>query len=196
MKKTTGFLALLFMAANMIVSAQNKVKVIIHSKTGYEGYETFADAAQKKLEDVFNSEKFKQAILNGQFTNTRGFTNQQLYDLIIKAHETAGPGGQDNVVDLNVRILTRERDGKRWMRNCRIGSRAGTYGVDGAGDGVTAICPQRLKLWFDTGDTASLAGHYAHEYMHLLGFSHNGIESSSFVYSVGNIVERLIREGV
>lgn len=48
------------------ISAQ--VAVVIHSKTGYEGVETFADRSAKVLEGVFNSEKFKNAILHGTFS--------------------------------------------------------------------------------------------------------------------------------
>jgi hypothetical protein len=193
MKCIIGFLALMLGLHSV---AQPRVTVVIHSKTGYTGFENFADQSAQKLQQTLNSEKFQQAILTGNFTETNGLSNQQIYDAIMLAHEKDGEGGRDNVVDLRVRTLTLERDGKRWMRNCRIGSWAGTIGVDGSGDGVTAICPQRLKLWFDAADMASLAGHYAHEYMHILGFSHRKKKSTSLVYQVGDIIEQIVREGM
>jgi len=174
---------------------QSNIRVKLHTMTGYEGHEDFAKLAIQKLEMVVNSEQFKQSILNGNFTKRNGYTNEQIYDLILKAHEIQGKGGQDSVIDLRIRTITLERDGKRWMRNCKIGSPAGTIGIDGQGDGETAICPQRLSFWKEQSNVASLAGHYAHEYMHILGFSHSGRrKSSSLVYQVGNIVERLVKE--
>lgn len=74
-----------------------------------------------------------------------------------------------------------------------------TIGIDGNRDGVTAICPQKLKLWAKTNRINKLAGHYAHEYMHILGFNHRhwigfssyGWKNKTFVYKVGNIVSYL-----
>jgi hypothetical protein len=180
----------------IVLFGQNKVTVIIHSFKNYDGYENFANMAAKKLEIVLNSEKFKQAILTGSFTKIDTLTNQQIYDAIMKAHEVQGDGGQDGVVDLRVRTITLEQDGKKWIRNCKIGSWAGTIGIDGQGDGITAICSERLKLWADSSDYAQLAAHYAHEYMHIIGFSHFGRKKGlTLVYQVGDIVERLIKEG-
>ncbi len=178
-----------------ILDGQPNVRVKLHSMTGYEGYEDFAKLAIQKLEMVINSNQFEQEILNGNFSKTNGYTNKQVFALIMNAHEIQGEGGQDSVIDLRIRTITLERDGKKWMKNCKIGSWAGTIGIDGQGDGETAICPQRLSFWKEQSNVASLAGHYAHEYMHILGFSHSGRrKSSSLVYQVGNIVERLVKE--
>ncbi|MGC4042002.1 MAG: hypothetical protein QM710_14755 [Flavobacterium sp.] len=89
--------------------------------------------------------------------------------------------------------MTEARDGKKWMRRCEIGSWAGTIGIDGCGDGVIATCPQHLQDWFNNSNIAALAAHYMHEYMHHLGFRHDGRKSKSLVYMVGNIVENLIK---
>ena len=185
-----------FLVIHAFASGQNIVDVRIHSMTGYDGYENFAESAAEKLEAVLNSEKFEQAVLSGNFKNTRGYSNQQILSLIIKAHETQGDGGEDNVVDLRVRTID-ETDDKKWLRNCEPGSSAGTVGIDGKGDGVTAICPQVLKAWSDTNDTAALAAHYAHEYMHILGFSHSWFQKrKSLVYRIGEIVEEIGKENL
>lgn len=192
-----AFKTILLILVSLNCFAQSKVTVVIHSKKGYEGYEKFADQAAQKLEEVLNSEKFKQAILNGHFTHTDGMTNQQIYDDIMKAHEEQGAGGTDSVVDLRIRTVSLEQDGKKWMRNCKPGSWAKTIGIDGQGDGVTAVCPYWLKAWADAGNYPELAAHYAHEYMHILGYGHPGKRKClSLVYQVGEIVERLLKEGL
>lgn len=188
---------ILLLIVSMVSYGQQKVTVKLHSKVGYEGFENFANSSIQKLELVINSEKFKQKVLSRKFKKTNGMSNQEIYDHIIKAHEKQGPGGSDNVIDLSIRTITLEKDGKKWMKNCELDSWAQTIGIDGQGDGVTAICPQRLKLWSDKNDIASLAAHYAHEYMHILGFSHRGANKrKSLVYQIGDIVEEVIKEGI
>jgi hypothetical protein len=185
-----------FLMACLSASAQNKVTVLIHSKTGYEGSELFADETAKKLEAALNSEKFKAKIIEGNFTETNGLTNQQIYEKILFAHEVVGAGGTDAVVDLRVRTMNRQTDGKKWMRWCKIGSSMKTIGKDGGNSGVVATCPQWLEFWRNSNMLSDLAGHYAHEYMHLLGFSHFGKKSTSLVYQVGNIISAIIKEGI
>ena len=192
-----NFLVIIFSIFTLSTFGQQKLTVKLHSIVGYEGYESFANISIQKLELVLNSEKFKQKVLTRKFTKTKGMSNNEIYDLIIKAHEVQGLGGNDNVVDLRIRTLTLEKDGERWMKNCEPNSWAGTIGIDGQGDGVTAICPQRLKMWSEKNDYGSLAGHYAHEYMHILGFSHSGLNKrKSLVYKIGDIVEEVINEGL
>lgn len=173
---------------------EKKVKVKLHDVTDYGDHKPFADKAAQTLEDVFNSEEFKNEVLRGQFNATKGLTNEELYDKIMTAHEVDGPGGQDGVVDLRARTLRIDSDESEWKNPCE----GSTIGVDGAGTGVTAICPQRLVEWSKEDDPAALAAHYAHEYMHILGFSHkralfstNGWKRKTFVYQIGDIVENL-----
>lgn len=172
---------------------EKKVKVTLHDVTGYGDHKPFAYKAAQILEDVFNSEEFKEEVLKGKFNATKGLTNQQLYDKIMTAQEEAGPGGQSGVVDLRARTLRLDSDESGWKKPCE----GTTFGVDGAGTGVTAICPQRLVEWSKKDDTAALAAHYAHEYMHMLGFNHkkflatSGWTKKTFVYQIGDIVENL-----
>ncbi|SFQ49300.1 hypothetical protein SAMN04515668_2544 [Hymenobacter arizonensis] len=46
------------------------------------------------------------------------------------------------VVDLRLRTITLAEDGAFWMKACEPGSLQGTIGLDGAGTGVAAVCPQ------------------------------------------------------
>jgi hypothetical protein len=174
------------------------IKIHIQSITGYGQYESFARAAVASLEKVFNSLQFKDRVLNGSFLRTNGLSNQELYECIQKAHEVQGPGGEDNIVDLRLRVISLEIDGAQWMQNCELDSRAGTIGIDGKDDGVSALCPQRLELWATENRKADLAGHYAHEYMHIIGFDHHTIlrkrMSKTFVYQIGDIVSELIEQ--
>lgn len=197
MKQLITFLILVASALNS--SAQTKVLVKIHSIEGYpEKSLPLVEKARDALERVINSEEFRKEIMKSSFIRTNGRTNSELYDKIILAHEQYGPGGSDYVIDLRVRTLRINEDERKWKKKCEPGSRSGTIGIDGNGDGITAICPQRLEKWTDEGDYASLAGHYAHEYMHILGFGHHRRlfntdrwRQKTFVYKVGNIVNEL-----
>ncbi len=71
-----------------------RVKVQLHSIVGYEQHEDFAKRAIVALEQVLNSEEFKQGVLNGNFIRAEGLSNQQLYDRIMGAHEVQGLGGR------------------------------------------------------------------------------------------------------
>jgi hypothetical protein len=199
MKK--GNLILIFLTlANVAFGQTQHITVKLHTITGYGQNEEFARKAATALEEVLNSEEFKTRMLSMTYLRTNGLTNQQLYDLIMKAHEVQGEGGQDGVVDLRVRTLRIDGDESIWKDNCEIGSHSGTIGIDGNGDGVTAICPQRLALWVSENNIAELAGHYAHEYMHILGFGHYkflGTQSwreKTFVYKIGNLVSELVEK--
>lgn len=172
-----------------------QVKVQLHSITGYGQHEDFAKRAIAALERALNSDAFRTGVLNGNFIRTEGLTNQQLYDRIMAAHEIQGPGGQDGVVDLRARTLRVDGDEANWKDNCE----GSTIGIDGKGDGVTAICPNKLAIWANQNRIDQLAGHYAHEYMHILGFSHynrlrgQAWREKTFVYKIGNLVVRLVK---
>lgn len=199
MKKNI-FLLITLLASTMSFGQTKHVTVKLHSITGYGQNEEFAKKAATALEQVLNSEEFRTRMLAMKYLRTNGLANQQLYDKIMTAHEEQGEGGQDGVVDLRVRTLRIDGDESKWKDNCEIGSRSGTIGIDGNGDGVTAICPQRLELWVSENNVAELAGHYAHEYMHILGFGHYkflGTQSwreRTFVYKIGNLVYELVKK--
>lgn len=194
------FVLTLIIIANLSLGQTQHVIVKLHSITGYGQDEEFAQKASKAFEKVLNSDEFRTQMLVKTYLGTNGLSNQQLYDKIMAAHEEQGEGGQDGVVDLRVRTLRIDGDESIWKDNCEIGSHSGTIGIDGNRDGVTAICPQRLTLWANENNIAELAGHYAHEYMHILGFGHYkflGTQSwreKTFVYKIGYLVSELVEK--
>jgi hypothetical protein len=177
------------------MSYGQKVIVKLHSIEGYGEYEDFARKAAKLLEEVFNSEEFKSRVLKGNFKKTNGLNNARLYDVIMQAREKDGAGGEEGVVDLRVRTLDLNGKDAEWKDNC-YGS---TIGVDGGGSGISAICPNKLEKWVKEEQVSQLAGHYAHEYIHQLGFNHyrswwdltNSEKKKTFVYQIGDLVEKL-----
>lgn len=188
------FLLLICFAAHTISQAQ--VKVRLHSIVGYNGHEEFARRAAAAFETVVNSPEFRDRVLAGTYLKTNGLTNEQLYDRIMAAHEVQGPGGADSVIDLRARTLRVDADESDWKDNCN----RSTIGVDGSGTGVTAICPNKLKRWVEKDKVGELAGHYAHEYMHILGFDHinrrrgQRWRERTFVYKIGNLVAELVEK--
>lgn len=188
----------LLLSLTTICFAQNsKVIVKLHSIEGYGEHEEFARKAAKLLEDVLNSKEFEDKVKdkNTKFTKTNGLTNAQLYDRIMLAREQDGNSGADSVVDLRVRTLDLEGADSGWKKYCY----GNTIGVDGGGSGVLATCPNKLEAWAKAGKTSELAAHYAHEYIHQLGFNHyrswwdfnNSQKWESFVYKIGNLVAEL-----
>jgi hypothetical protein len=173
-----------------------QVKVMLHSVVGYGQNEAFARKAAAAFERVLNSDEFKRTVLDTTFIKAKGYTNQQLYDIIMKAHEVEGSGGQDGTVDLSARTLRVDGDESKWKNDCE----GSTLGIDGTGDGVTAVCPNKLQTWVSQNELNELAGHYAHEYMHILGFNHyNPLRGQkwrekTFVYVIGNIVSDLVEK--
>ncbi len=155
---------------------------------GYGQDSSFARSAASLLEKIVNSDYFKEAVINNKYSRSQGLNSTEIYNRIMLAHEVEGPGGQDHVIDLRLRTINL-KDGKGWMDNCEPGSNAGTIGIDGAGTGVAAVCPQWLRSTAISKDTLSLAAHFIHEYMHTLDFDHIHRASKSVPYKIQNIVE-------
>lgn len=195
-------LILIFLLSVAVGSTKNKpahkapeVRVIIHSMKDYTPYEAFAYATAAKLEKVLNSKEFLDKLMDARLTLDRGRSNREVYNHLMMAHEESGPGGEDGVVDLRLRIVTREADTQEWMDNCKFGSSTRTIGIDGSGTGINAVCPNWLQCWAEKGDTAALAGHFIHEYMHTLGYVHyHPWKYKSVPYQIGNIVEAILNK--
>jgi hypothetical protein len=190
-------LMVLSFAGIAITHAQTLVTVKIDSIVGYGEHEAFARGTAVKLEELLNSPQFKAAVVAEKYTWNKNLEPIDIYNIIMRAHETDGPGGVDSVIDLRLRTITFEHDGQKWMTNCEPGSRSGTIGIDGGNSGIAAICPQWLKIWEDKKDTASLAAHFMHEYIHVLGFSHQKWGSKrqhkTVPYKIQGIIEQLMK---
>lgn len=193
MKRNIFFATILtcLICVSFSLAQEKKITVALHDTQGYGANESFARKAAQLLEDVLNSEEFKKEVLKRKFKSTNGLSNQQIYDKIMAAHEEEGPGGQDGVVDLRARVLRIDSDESEWKKPCN----KRTIGVDGAGTGIMAICPQKLIKWAEDEKPEYLAAHYAHEYMHILDFHHEEKpKNKSVVYQIGDIVEDLAEE--
>jgi hypothetical protein len=181
---------------NQLSAQRKQIRVKIHSITGYGIHEAFAQKAAAALEKVLNSPGFETRMKADTYLKKQNLTNNQLFDRIMSAHEAQGPGGEDGVIDLRIRTLRVDTDESNWKNNCQ----GSTIGIDGKGDGVTAICPNVLSYWAERDSVSELAAHYAHEYMHTLGFDHvNWLRGQkwrekTFVYKIGNLVAELIEE--
>lgn len=176
--------------AAQLAQPANPVKVEVHSIQGYGQHDAFARAAAARLEKVINSSEFHQRVRSGGYGQRQGLTPDDILQRIQGAHEVLGPGGTDGVVDLRLRTMTLEEDGAKWMGNCEPDSPARTIGKDGGSSGITVTCPQRIESWAAKNDVARLVGHFMHEYMHQLGFSHRVLgKYRSAVYRIGNMAE-------
>lgn len=192
MKRIIFFQILCFSIAINTTNAQI-VGVAIHEHQGdYALHKDFVEKARIELQAILNSTEFKDAVLAGEFTQTNDLTNEQLFQTILLAHEAEGPGGTDNVVDLRLRSISVEQDGRRWVRNCKPNSWAGTIGKDDAGSGMVATCPYRINNWVTKENVGAMAGHFMHEYLHQLEFHHYGRrKSGTAVYQIGDLVASL-----
>ena len=222
MNKNTFCIVALLIAVNLQLNAQQEQKIRVELEfvdNSYDGYQEFSKTASLYLEKVLNSDIFREYLSNLKMKKKRWKSNLEIYDLIMKGHEKQClerisfeeavnercPKKNINkkykcsirekgIINLKVRTIN-ECDGSDWLnKNCKLDSKMKTIGIDGNGDGVTAICPQRLEKWLKDGRIDSLAGHYMHEYMHILGFSHKFPlwKYKSAVYKIGNLVTQLV----
>jgi hypothetical protein len=186
-----------------VLGQGRRVEVRLRVTDDYAGLESFAREAAKAMEDVFNSEAFRKGVLARKYLMTNDLSNEQLYNAVMTAREKHDPQGTDGVVDLRVRVLQLDGKDSEYRDKCEIkSSGTRTTGVDGADSGIIGTCPQSLVLWSSRRDVARLAGHYAHEYMHNLGFSHRfplgtlgekKKKKKTFVYQIGYLVQSIAK---
>jgi hypothetical protein len=170
----------------------SKVSVVIHGEMqDYGGNEEFGREAAKILERVINSDEFHRLVATNTYLNDKGLTSEQIYALIQKAHEADGPGGSDGVLDLRLRTITLAKDGPDWIAACF----KTTVGKDGGDTGIAATCSNWIDARKREGNYSYLAGHYLHEYMHILGFDHFKLSEAdkykSVPYKIGYFVRDL-----
>jgi hypothetical protein len=145
------------------------------------------EAAIAEVIKVFNSYEFKQKILehlfNGemQFHDNEGYTNSQIYDIILAADEEVLNDGPDGEVDLQLTLY--------YSSSSTVGY---TY-------------PSTLETWvnekyFDKYDLSEVARNVAHEWMHKLGFTHDKYHNSSrpfsVPYAIGYMVEDMVAKNL
>jgi len=132
-------------------------EVKVHMTKGYGQDSAFALKSAKLLEQIINSPEFKQLVLAQSYAHNQGMSAEEIYNKIITAHEMDGPGGSDSVLDLRLRIITKQEDGQKWINNCYPNS--GTIGIDGGGTGIAAVCPEWLRMTARENHPGWLAAH-------------------------------------
>lgn len=139
------------------------------------------------MSSVLNSQAFQDKVLAGDFRDRRfkdraGVVqeigdNKRILELILNGEEQLGEGGADAVWSLDLKLI-------RGIGF--IGRRVGNQ-------------IQTRKRWFRRNSNASVAGHWIHEYLHVLGFIHDYDRTArrdfSVPYLVGYIAEEVAREG-
>ena len=104
------------------------------------------------------------------------FTNQQIFDILMKGHRQAGANA-DTCMDLQLVLST---------------ASAGSAIGQTDDNGVTTT----YQSAFDSMDDGEFAAHLTHEWTHTLGFSHSYSDTCdstrnclSVPYAIGNIIE-------
>ncbi|MFA0964535.1 hypothetical protein AB9P05_22195 [Roseivirga sp. BDSF3-8] len=141
------------------------------------------------MNTVINSEEFKEKVLAYDFQDTRYrrsskeayerlSDNQQIYDILMKGNEQESPEGDDHTWQLRIKL-------GRFL--FQVGRREGDLII--------------TQNWFfrKDGNEAAVAGHWAHEYAHMLGFNHDyeptERRDQSVPYAIGHIIEEILEKG-
>jgi hypothetical protein len=174
---------------NKATVLNTNVGVRVHRMDNYNELESFGNEAAAMLERVVNSPEFARLVVNSEYVNNKGFTSQEIYDRIMGAHETVGSRGVDKVIDLRLRTITPATHSQDWIDACNNI----TVGADGGGSGIISTCPNWISKREKEGNFSYLAGHYMHEYLHILGFSHptDSTKLETVPYKIGYIVRDL-----
>lgn len=155
-----------------LIQNGTRLRIEVHAREGFTETEL---ATHKKaceaLEEVVNSEVFKQMVLSTHFTSTNGLSNQQILDRIYSGADNINTASDG---DIDVHVIMYHK------ANRTVGY---TY-------------PDTHKTWVNRkfyGDVKSIAANIAHEAMHKIGFDHSSAsEHTSVPYAIGSIIEVLI----
>lgn len=159
---------------NIILTDSNKFDSLSLSKLKF---------ATQTLEEVFNSDGFRQAVLNENFNvGNNNLSASQIYEIIISGMDNYINKPKDNSIDIRLDIFDRY------------------YGHNNFGitDMETRIT-RTHRCYILENDLNCYVSHLAHEYMHQIGFYDKrsgmfgtGTKTKSVPYKIGNIVDKLI----
>lgn len=133
------------------------------------------DIALELFGNAVNSVEFQQEIeLHQPFDTKDNYSNEEIYNKIMSGDEKDTNGGIDHEADLNLTLDFRtSTDAIGYTKFERIFT---------------------FQNFFDQLEPTKLAGHYAHEYCHTLGFadpSDLSDISQNVPYEVGRIIEEI-----
>lgn len=132
-------------------------------------------ASMKLLEEVLNSQEFRDFVLTKKFTNMKGKTNQEVYNLIMSGSERLSPE-VDYELDLYVEMYHANNSVVGWTK-------------------PSVIWTKLNRKFFSRYDYAEVAGNAFHEWLHKLGFGHSSAKDhNSIPYSLGYHVKSLVKD--
>lgn len=138
--------------------------------------------AIKIIKTVITSEEFKERVISysyngsGKFFDNHGFTNEEIYQIILDGAEKMGNTTKNNTMDVELELYHQKTN--------TIGY---TY-------------PNTVRIWMNTKyfnkyTPVKVADNLMHEWMHKLGFTHATVWSKerdhSVPYAIGYLVEEL-----
>ena len=159
------------------------LSVVAMQLTGFEAEKgEKMEAAMRALEEVVNSEEFKERVINftnkkGEraFASNKGLTNEQIYAIFMEGRETLQ---QDTPNEMNFYLRLYNRS---WSR------------VIGYTDPSTNLININWK-YFKGNTVNNVAANLAHEWTHKIGFTHKSAsEHDSAPYAIGYIVGQLVK---
>lgn len=152
----------------------------VELKPVYKGPEQHEQRAARylslcdKVEEIVNSEVFKQKVLEKKFTSTQK-TSAEVLETIYSASETLLPGSNG---------IWEWELGFYYKKNSKV---------------IGYTTAKILTVWvntakFDFMDDYSVMANITHEYMHKIGFDHaSASDHKSVPYAVGYLVEEIAR---
>lgn len=148
-----------------------KVKTHRYSTTDIEKL----DVALELLSNAINSVEFQRNIeQHAPFDTVEHYSNAEIYNIIMSGDEADTNGGIDHEADLNLTLdLRTSTDAIGYTKHERIFT---------------------FQNFFEQLEPTKLAGHYAHEYCHTLGFadpSNLDELERNVPYEVGRIIEEI-----
>ena len=166
-------------------SVRSEFRVQLDSVNGFSEAD-FAKlkAASCLMESVIRSEEFREHVYaftwegGDKFADNRGLSNVQIYEMLQEGRE-AYSDDADQVANLRLKLYSPPFF-KRW----------GVVGYGFAGDPMIFI----NKNYFHIFSLAEVAGNFAHEWCHKLGFEHDFRRTAKRPYSVPYGIGKIVTD--
>jgi hypothetical protein len=179
--KNKLLLTSLTLFCSLISFSQVRVQAVKVDDSFDEESSAILDTSMRELEQVFNSEKFKQMVLNETFdVGNFNLSSEDIYELIISGKDNYIDKPEDNSIDIRVRVFDKYAG-------------SGNFGFTDMKTRIT----RTHRCYILKNSRKCYTSHLAHEYMHQIGFYDKrtwlfGKKTSSVPYKIGRIVDELI----
>lgn len=150
------------------------VDIEIHGMKGFtEAQKRFFILSMQLKADIFSSEEFKQAFLGLNATERNGKSLEEVYDGLILGNDRFSKKN-DRDIDVLIHLYKGLKRTLGYHNACCLDTYTNVY---------------HFNDWMeDPFGPAYMGGHTAHEYFHVMGYSHRFIKSKSLVYQTGYLV--------